>query len=54
MLPMHTAKYNMSLEMLRGSMSLHPGSRVFDNVTTCTPLEILEIPDDALLHMMFP
>jgi len=22
-------------------------------VTTCTPLEILEIPDDALLHMMF-
>ena len=24
-----------------------------DNVTTCTPLEILEIPDYALLHMMF-
>ena len=25
----------------------------FDNLTTCTPLEILELPDDALLHMMF-
>jgi len=25
----------------------------FDTVTTYTPLEILEIPDDALLHMMF-
>ena len=25
----------------------------FDNVTTCTPLEILEITGDALLHMMF-
>jgi hypothetical protein len=24
-----------------------------DNVTTCTPLEILELPDDALLNMMF-
>jgi len=25
----------------------------FDNVTTCTPLGILELPDDSLLHMMF-
>ena len=25
----------------------------FDNVTTCTPLVILEIPEDALLHMIF-
>ena len=25
----------------------------FNNVTTSTPLAILEIPDDALLHMMF-
>jgi len=25
----------------------------FDNATTCTPLEIFELPDDALIHMMF-
>ena len=25
----------------------------FDNVTTCTPLEILDLPDDALLIVMF-
>jgi hypothetical protein len=25
----------------------------FDNVTTCTPLQILEISEDALLHMIF-
>jgi len=45
-----------SLKTLASEIVFGPCNKLkscFDNVTTCTPLEILEIPDDALLHMMF-
>jgi len=47
----HSSLKNLASDIVFGLCNKQKSC--FDNVTTCTPLDILEIPDDALLHRMF-